>query len=252
MYQKVRQDAILEILQRQGYATVRQLTQELHYSTATINRDLNFLESQKLIKRSYGGAELTHSSSIPLPFRYHKMKTAKRHIGKIAASFVRDGDTIFIDGTTTTQYMAQYLADRKELTVITNNIALVSFLSKYDISVICLGGKVVEIPHMLCGPETIENASVYHADKMFFSTASMTPDGRIGSSGLYHLLHRTMAKNSDQIFYLADHEKIGPLRSDLYLFSADRVDYVISDHTFPQETLDRFPTTEFVSVPSEA
>jgi DeoR/GlpR family transcriptional regulator of sugar metabolism len=247
MYQKIRQDAILDILHRQGYATVRQLTEELHYSTATINRDLNLLESQKLIKRSYGGAQLLQTSSIPLPFRYDKMKTAKRHIGKLAASFVKDGDTIFIDGTTTTQSMAQYLTERKNLTVITNNMALVSFLSKYDITAICLGGKVVEIPHMLCGPVTIENASIYHADKMFFSTGSMTPDGTIGSSELYHLLHRTMAKNSDQIFYLVDHEKIGPLQHNISLFSAEAVDYVITDAPISPELIEKFPSTQFLT-----
>ena len=58
MYGSMRQDAILTILKKQGYATLRELTEALHYSTATINRDLNRMEEKGLIKRSYGEAEL--------------------------------------------------------------------------------------------------------------------------------------------------------------------------------------------------
>ena len=52
MAQKIRQDEILRILQTQGYATVRDLTAILHYSSATINRDLNILQNMGLVKRS--------------------------------------------------------------------------------------------------------------------------------------------------------------------------------------------------------
>ena len=72
MYQKERIDEILEILKANGYVTVKFLTEALHYSTATINRDLNIMEKQKLVHRSYGGVELVKNKSIPLPFRYHK------------------------------------------------------------------------------------------------------------------------------------------------------------------------------------
>ena len=60
-----------------------------------------------------------------------------------AASLVEDGDTIFIDASTTTQTMAQYLIGRQNLTVITNNMALATYLSECEVSVICLGGNVL-------------------------------------------------------------------------------------------------------------
>ena len=55
MYQKERIDKIMEILKENGYVTVKYLTDKLHYSNATVNRDLNIMESRKLITRSYGG-----------------------------------------------------------------------------------------------------------------------------------------------------------------------------------------------------
>ena len=173
MSSKARQDRILEILEKQGHVTVKYLTEVLHYSSATVNRDLNALQSQQLIKRSYGGVEPVRSTYIPVFFRSHKMRAEKRHIGQAAAGFVKDGDTIFLDGSTTCQCMEQYLVGRKGLTVVTNNIVLAANLSAYDIKVICLGGTIVESPSMLYGPESVENAARYRVDKMFFSTGAV-------------------------------------------------------------------------------
>ena len=69
MFQTERIEAIMNILKKNGYVTVKYLTEELKYSNATINRDLTIMEKQKLVKRSYGGVELLEKTSIPLPFR---------------------------------------------------------------------------------------------------------------------------------------------------------------------------------------
>lgn len=244
MIQKERQDAIIEILKNQSYTTAKYLTQKLHYSTATINRDLNELEKQKLIKRSYGGAELLEHHGIPLPYRYDKLRREKLLIGRIASEFIKTGDTVFIDGSTTTQSMARYLTEVDELTVITNNMALVSYLSEYGVKTICLGGQIQEPPSMLNGNETVINASAYQADKMFFSTGSVTKDGRIGAS-CYLLLHNIMAQNSKKLFYLVDHDKINA-ETPQYLFDFSKVDYVISDYDFGIKTKKKYPNTKFV------
>ena len=97
MYQKERIDKINEILKTFGYVTVKFLTKELDYSTATINRDLNLMEKQKLIKRTYGGVELLNRKYVPLEFRYNLMKSAKNKLGVAALSLVNDGDTVFIE-----------------------------------------------------------------------------------------------------------------------------------------------------------
>lgn len=246
MYQKERHDAILAEMKKHGYVTVKYLTQKLHYSTATLNRDLNELEKQKLVKRSYGGAELVEQHGIPLPYRYDKMRVEKRLIGRTAAELVRPGDTVFIDASTTTQSMAQFLTGIEGIRVITNNMALVGFLSEYGVDVVGLGGSIQEIPSMLNGDITVMNAAVYRADKMFFSTGGVTDDGRIGDS-CYLLMHSTMAQNSDKIFYLADHDKIN-VKTSMFLFDFEQVDYVISDYDFSDETKQKYPDTEFIYV----
>lgn len=247
MYQQERLNIIMDILKKNGYVTVNFLTQELHYSNATINRDLNILEKQKLVKRSYGGVEITSDTPNALVFRYHKMKIAKNNIGKIAADFIKDGDTVFIDGSTTTQYIGKYITEKKNITVITNNIALASYLSEYNINVICLGGKVVEIPSMLAGTETIENALRYSADKMFFSVTSITDDGKVGGDDIYYLLHKAMMKNSQKTFLLVDSGKIN-IESQKFYSSDCKINYIISDYDFKQKTKNKFPNTKFIKI----
>lgn len=244
MTSKSRQEKILDILRAQGYVTVKYLINELHYSSATINRDLNELQNQQLIVRSYGGVELTRSTYIPIFFRTHKMQYEKRLIGKTAASFVQDGDTVFIDGSTTAQCMEQYLASKNNLTVITNNIILAASLSKNGIKVICLGGEIAEAPCMLYSPETVMNACRYKVDKMFFATDSASHDGKI-ASGLYDLLFQAVAQNAKEIFYLIDHKKIDK-RFDTIFCDFSFVDYVISDYEFDTILKQSFEDTKFV------
>ncbi len=248
MYQKERLDEILKIITRYKYVTVQFLTEELHYSTATINRDLNTLAEQKLITRHYGGAELAESSGIPLRFRHHKMRAAKHKLGKAAAELVCDGDVIFIDATTTTQCMAQYLIEKKNLTVISNNMALISYLSEYGVRAICLGGEVIEAPSMLFNVDTIEMVAKFRADKHFFTSGGVSQDGQIIGNDLYSMLRSVMSANSKSSYYLVDHAKYEKPIGRRTWCTFDSITGVICDFNFPKETVERFKNTEFIFV----
>ena len=118
MYQKERLENILQLVKQYGYVTVKYLVSTLHYSNATINRDLNALVAQKKVRRSYGGVEYIEKKGVPLPFRYDFMRSEKLKIGKKAAEFIHDGETVFIDASTTTECMAEFLVEKKDLTVM--------------------------------------------------------------------------------------------------------------------------------------
>ena len=159
-----------------------------------------------------------------------------------------NGVTIFIDGSTTCEYMANFLSNKSNVTVITHNISLAVKLSEQGVSVICSGGKIVEAPSMLGGSDTVETAEKYHADKMFFSSGAISKDGRIITEELYYLILKAMAKNSDQLYYLVDHEKrkqTEELRSAQYLFDVGKVNYVISDYDFGKDLQNQYPGTKF-------
>ena len=244
MSQKQRHEQIINILEKRGYVTVRYLVSALHYSSATINRDLNEMQKLGLVKRSYGGVEAVKKSHLPpLPQRQFYMKKEKRRIAHEASKLIQNGDKIFLDGSTTVQYLLPFLSEKKELTIITNNMRLAIELGDLDFKIICLGGHISERPHVLDGDETIENAQKFFVNKMFFSVDRITIGGDI--RGGHYLLYKTMLKNSDRAYLLTDKTKIAD-RLDIKLCDFSSLAGVISDFEFPEETKKAFPNVEFI------
>lgn len=245
MSQTLRQQQILDILEKRGYVTVRYLVDQIHYSSATINRDLNKMEILGLVKRSYGGVEAAKKEHLPaLPERQFYMKKEKRRIAGAAAQLIQSGDTLFLDGSTTVQYLLPFLSEKKDLRILTNNMRLAIELSNLDFNVVCLGGHVTERPHVLDGDETIETAQKYQAHKMFFSLDAITIDGNV--HGVHYLLYKTMMKNSDEVYLLIDQTKIVQ-RLDTKLCDFSALSGVISDFTFPEETKRMYPNVKFIT-----
>lgn len=240
---KQRQEQILQILNAEKYATVRYLTHILDCSTATVNRDLNEMQRKKLIKRHFGGAEVVSGGLPPLPQRQFYMQKEKRRNAQKAAELIKNGDTVFLDASTTVQHIVPFLEDKRGLTIITNSLFLSSELSKYKMEIICLGGRVAEHPYVLESEDTVENAMKYRVDKMFFSLRSVTLQGEVGVS--HYLLYKTIMKNSKETYFLTDSAKlVEEMPKILCDFSA--LTGVISDFEFPAETQARYPNTLFI------
>lgn len=240
----IRQQQLLDILEKRGYVTVRDLVNTLHYSSATINRDLNKMQTQGLLKRSYGGVEPVKRGSLPpFPQRQYYMKKEKRRIARQAAALIQNGDRIFLDASTTVQHILPFLSEKKELMILTNNLRLAIDLSDFDFDVICLGGLVTERPYVLNSEDTIEIAQKYRVDKMFFSVDCITMDGHIHST--QHLLYKTVLRNSDEAYFLTDKTKLVE-KVDKILCDFSAVTGVISDFEFPPDTCAAYPNTKFI------
>ena len=248
MVKKQRQDLILRILEETGFATVKELIARTQYSSATIHRDLIDLERRGLLRRSTGGAEALQRKTYPsLPFRYDHLREEKLRIARAAADFVRDGDTVFIDASTTASFVPSCLHEKKNVHIITNNIELALHCSQDGTKVTVLGGTVCERPSMLTGELTVENAMRFHADKAFFSTVAFSSDGRISGGDTHHLVHRAMMARSDQVFFLACANKCtDDFEVDLCTFG--KVDGVISDYAFAHAIRQAFSETAIIQV----
>lgn len=244
MSQTLRQEQILEILKKRGYVTVRYLTDALHYSSATVNRDLNRMQALGLVKRSYGGVEAAKKGHLP-PFsqRQFYRKKEKRRIAGAAAALIRNGDTVFLDASTTVQYILPFLSEKKGLRILTNNLRLAIELGDLDFDVICLGGRVAERPYVLSSEDTIALARKYQANKMFFSVDCITADGKI--RGAHYLLYKTMLENSDEAYFLTDKTKLVD-RLDVKLCDFSALTGVIADFEFPEATKKAYPHVKFI------
>jgi len=247
MYQSERMDEILKILKKYHYVTVDYLVEKIMYSPASIRRDLTLLEKQGLVKRSYGGVEIKNEGGTPFRFRQHSMKIAKNSIAGKAAELVNDNDTVFVDGSSSAQYLGHFLKNKKGLTVITNNMLLAAYLNENGVKTYCTGGYVSEIPGILAGEITNNTFAMFHADIMFFSTTGFC-EGKIYEGGeVYYKHHRNMLDNSDKHVFLCGSDKIGK-KGNVITCKLDEIDYFISDEEISEKNRAGYKNTEFVNV----
>ena len=247
MYQHERMDEILKIVKKNHYVTVDYLVKEIRYSPASIRRDLTVLEKQGLVTRSWGGVTYKDPNISPYRFRQHSMKMAKNAIAKKAASLVKNGDVVFIDGSSTTQYMGRYLAEKKGITVITCNMILADFLSEHGVNTYCTGGMIVEHPGILGGPLALDMLSKFNIDIAFFSSTAFDVGGRIlshGERGPQGI--RSYREHSKTLVYLCGSDKFGA-EANFVALTLDEVDHFISDAVIPDELKEKYKSTAFHS-----
>ena len=184
MLQIQRQNDIMRLLGEHQEITVKELCAALYSSPATIRRDLADLEKRGLLKRSFGGAVLTDTyiDQLPLAIRSTKHIAEKKKIcAKAVQEFVHKGDTIFLDASSTTYFMAGYLKNIPDLTVITNNPHLNTVLSELKIRNFCTGGEMLNSSIALVGSEAEHFVRNIQAHSVFFSARGIC-DGEISDS----------------------------------------------------------------------
>ena len=249
MYREERLAKIVELLQQNGHMTVNKLAEALDYSIATLNRDLNILEAQNYLRRSYGAVSLIEDNP-PLIDRYKIMRKAKNLIAFEACRHVSDGDVIFIDGSSTTEAMGKHLLAKKNITVITNNVSLFLFLCENGVDAVILGGRKKEPPYLLGGRETESAAMLYRVDKLFFSSYSASRDGFISAEEEFEMLRRIMIANAKKSYYLISEDKLfHPFERALCDFGG--ISAVISDFCFDASLRSRYPAVDFITVKKE-
>lgn len=208
-----RQAMLLEYINRHSSASVRQLAQEFYLHEATVRRDLNSLAKAGQITRVHGGAASmdTFLAEIPLYVRETTFKDIKRELARKAASMVRDGNTIFIDSSSTATLMIPHLENRRNLRIVTDGVQTCMHLSKLtDAQVFSVGGCLRENSLSLIGTMAMNNLSLFHFDYAFFSCRGVTlENGLTDTSEEEAFFRNLLIERSDQPVLLVDHSKIG-------------------------------------------
>ncbi len=227
-----RQKRILEILSIEGAVMVSKLSVELGVTEETVRRDLEKLESKELLRRTHGGALPMDEGSYEYSLEKRKALNveAKQAMARKAAQYIATGDTIFLDASTTTFYLAKEIKSMKNVTIITNSIRVINELCGIEgIKVIAVGG-IVSKNQSLIGAMT-ENyiTSNYFADKMFFSSKGIGDNSIILESNDQEcFIKQSMIKNAKKHFYLCDKSKIGRV-GYMRLTGFEEIDYLITD-----------------------
>lgn len=237
MYGIERKSEIINILESEGKVEVSSLAEKFGASKETVRRDLHELEKEGVLKRTHGGAVLgnmsSHISEYPVAIREIQRYGEKREICERAASYVEDGDVIFIDNSSTTRYLAEYLPKNKRITVLTNSINLLFEASKRETdnhTYICMGGIFKSTNLSLYGNITINNAKDYYPNKAFISCAGINLEDDVITDGSVHEVDtkKIMIRRSKKVFVLADYTKWGK-NGQVFLTKTDDVSNIITD-----------------------
>lgn len=241
-----RQKRILELLSIEGAVMVSKLSAELGVTEETVRRDLEKLEAKELLRRTHGGALPMDEGSYELSLEKRKALNveAKQALAHKAVQYIASGDSVFLDASTTTFYMAKEIKSMKNVTVITNSIRVINELSGVEgVKVIAVGG-IVSNNQSLVGAMT-ENyiTENYFADKMFFSSKGIGDNSIILEGNEQEcFIKQRMIKNSRIHYYLCDRSKIGRV-GYMRLSSFEDIDFLVTDAQIEgslKDTLDEY------------
>lgn len=238
-----RQQIVVFIEQCDG-ATVAEIGERFGVSDATVRRDLAQLGKQGLVERGHGGAvprRLRRSQKLPeLPVleRASLQVEEKRHIGLAAARYVEDGDVVIISGGTTTPEMIPHLADRRDLTVITNALNVSSLLAPYShIETIIVGGTLRHSELSMLGILTGDALDDLRADKLFMGSPAVHVDYGLSADDMTEVQSdRDIMASAREVTVLADHTKLGRVAT-MRVAPLERIRRLITDRGIPEATL---------------
>lgn len=225
-----RQERIRKLLTRERYVSVRDLADQEDVSDMTIRRDLEALAERGHVRRVFGGAHVPEATAVEQVYidRMHQNREAKEAIAERAVQEISDGDTVALDGSTTSVYLARCLAGR-DVVVVTTSLLVAQELVDADMEVVLPGGVLRSRTLCLVGPVAERNLSDFHVDTVFFSTGGLHPThGLTDTHDLEAAVKRSMFEIGGRLVALIDSSKFG--RKALHpLTPLERIDMLVTE-----------------------
>ncbi len=243
MLKEERRNRILSLLQENNSITSIEFSKTLNVSQETIRKDLNYLDENGLLKRTFGGAmpvsvSNSEADNSDPSFELRKISNyaEKDAIGKFAATLIEPRDTIFLDASTTTLQMVKYLPEDMDIIVITNALSVICELVKKEgISIISVGGYYRKLSTSFLGSTALSVLGNYNINKAFLSGNSVSIEiGLTDPAEPEADFKRKIVEISQKSILLSDHTKFGKIA----LFTDCPITVfktVVSDKNLPDE-----------------
>jgi len=237
-----RNQLVLKELRSNGRLSVEDLAQKCDCSAVTIRRCLQELEDKGLVVRTSGGALAVDHVGVEVAFpeRLTIHSEEKRRIAAAAAKLVKDDSVIMLDNGSSVYLMADFLAEKKNLTIITFFLPLVNKLSiRSDWRIILAGGELRQSRSDLVGPLTEEFVSRLSADQFFFGA-----DGLDLTNGIWTVdpesahLTKVLTRAAAHKILLADSSKLRQ-RATFSAVNWDTVDEWITDDQIDPQSIEQ-------------
>jgi len=232
-----RRSKILQLTEEMGFVSLQQLTAAVGASESTVRRDLEQLDAQGHIHRTRGGAAYSGESLTDLSVRQSQASIEKQGIARQTAALISDGETVLLDGGTTTLEVARNLTG-KALQVVTNSLPIASLLmNQTQIELIFIGGYVYPKTGVALGDQAVEALRNIYVSRLVMSAGGVTAEGLFNSNALLVDTERQMIRAAERVTLVADHSKFGQ-RALSHLCPLEEVDQVVSDERLSQEWQD--------------
>lgn len=236
-----RRAKILELLQERGEISVNEISSNYNISEVSVRNDLTLLEKKGLLIRTRGGAIKTQPVNFDLNLN-QRLKTnykEKQKIGKKAATYINDNDTVVMDNGSTTLEVARNLNGLKNIKLITNSLPIADLVADFEgIEVIIPGGELRSEMRSLVGSMAEKSLSNYHCDLAFLGT-----DGIDVETGIYTpqieeaALSQKMIEISKRVIVVSDSSKFGR-KSFVKISDLKEIDLIITDNRIKEKDIE--------------
>lgn len=207
MHEKERHDKILDILYHQKTVSVSKLADAIFCSNATLRRDLIKLEKDGHLQRAHGSVTLIKGNNeFSFPFRETVSLREKEYIARLAIDYLSDNMSIFLDSSSTTYTLCQYLD--KKLIVATNSLKVATVLNTHEhIELYMAGGLVKKRSSAVLGEKSIAFVGNFNADIAFISCRGVSEKGLFEADFHQAMVKQAMINNAKKTVLLLDHSK---------------------------------------------
>ncbi|MEN6498471.1 MAG: DeoR/GlpR family DNA-binding transcription regulator, partial [Thermoguttaceae bacterium] len=226
-----RRNRLLDLVRIRRFISLPELAEELEVSESTVRRDVEQLEEQGTARRIHGGV-LYAGASPKLPYYEDRQSTSwdqKREIAKRAVELIEDGDTLLLDGGSTTYEVARLLVGRR-LHVVTNSLPVTNlFASDTNSDLVMVGGNICPRTGVALGPIADKMIASLRVRKTILSVAAVHDEGFFNNNMLLAETERAMMKAADRVIVVVDSSKFGR-QSLVRLCDLDAVHTLVVDH----------------------
>lgn len=232
LFAEERREQILKMLKENSKLLVPDLCTYFAVSPSTVRNDLRDLEAAGKLKRTHGGAIPVGKASFELNSQEKEVShmEEKKRIALMAASLIEDADTIALDTGTTTLELAKVIIDKRDLTVVTNDLKIASYLENNSkINVILVGGMLRRGFHCTTGPSVQAQLDEYNVDKAFMAANALSLEKGFTTPRIdLAEVKKTMISIASQVIFLLDSSKFGRISFTRFADLQD-VDKIITD-----------------------
>lgn len=231
-----RRGRLLELVRSRGFASLQDLKAALQVSESTIRRDLEHLEGSGSAQRSHGGAFYTGPSpKLPhFDLRQANHADKKKRIAARAAELIEEGETLLLDGGSTTYELAQLLVGRS-LQVVTNSLPVANLImSSPTAKLVVIGGDVDSATGVTRGPFANKMLELLNVRRAVISVGGIHDNGYYNSDALLVETERAMMRAADEVIVVADSTKFGR-KNIAHLGELGAIDVLVVDNEITQD-----------------